>query len=264
MPRNVVRPLNRLCASVQRRYTPTASRAYTSDDAPPNISHQDTVQILRIADQQSLRKSKIHIDALLSHITQLRTAISALPTTIQHLPSEIPPYTLGYLRIKTDHDFPLAAEKVVSSAKNLRSHLIDLQFEAYVDRKDSAMVEFEEEIQGWTKEEKEDTLGNWLYEEEARLGRLNQSARKLNDFVNEIETMSAKVEPAAAPQIQAQVPVQVQVESSGKGVGGEVEKASNEAPGPAEKEKPVEAQSMGLGDLHKKLQAKIAEARGKP
>ena len=116
------------------------------------------------------------------------------------------------------------------------------------------MQEFEKEMRSWSQEEKEQTLQNWLYDEEAMKGRLDKSAEKLLEFVTEMKETSTK------PKVAA---VSNPFESSGKKAAGEDKPGKEKKMGAPAETKAAESEDLSLQEKMMKMMAKLNAERGK-
>ncbi len=258
MPRNVVHFVKRSSALSRR---PVYIRSYlngrhyaTDAESQPasegQLTDEKAAHILRVADQHSLRSTKAQLAKYKSSIEALITASTSVPT---HLRSPNPnirvPYTLAFVRDKVTNTIPTAARETLANIENVRLHLTDLQNEEYKSEVEgnAEMEAFMREIEGWTDDEKELILLTYQREEEATLVRLNNAAKRLEVYVEQV------LKGGSGERVLGQKPVFAQgVDNKKAAVGGEAEKAATSAS--SSKAGP------SLQDLNKQMEANITQS----
>lgn len=191
MTRNVVRSLHRRGALATWR-SPSAQsqslRRYSEASEQPlppssaSSSNEETLRLLRVADQKFLRECKGQADDFINHIKKAKKTAEAIPLTVQANPgSKIPPYQLGYPRTLFQKTVSERADRTIEAAQTIKEHLIDLQYAPYEDKAENPLVKFEKDIEreGWTREKKEAQSKEWEFQLEAQLPRLTRSAKAL-------------------------------------------------------------------------------------
>ena len=161
----------------------------------------------------------------------------------------------------------------------MKEHLTDLQYAGYEDdgkdgsKEAAAMRALEEEMQGWSRQEKKDKLRSWQYEVEAKRARLNDSSRRLLEFVKEMR--SASQAPQAAPRAAAKVENGREMtppsrdEELGEVKAAAATAATERAKGGREREKKAEGKQskptseMGLAELQEQLKKSMDVTGGK-
>ncbi|KAK3690767.1 hypothetical protein LTR37_018989 [Vermiconidia calcicola] len=192
MSRNVGHLLPRPCALAQcyksslTVRTPVA-RSYSIDaeeEAQTRLrSREEAKHLLQVADLKALRETTAQCDQLAHNIHQIQETLSSIPNTVQLNPT-IPPYTLGYQRQKIQETQSEPADEALAEISRVKLHLRDLYYLPYKDKDPkNALVEFEKEFEGQSREQKEETLKNWSYEKEARRARGKANVRALYDAV---------------------------------------------------------------------------------
>ncbi|KAK3710844.1 hypothetical protein LTR37_010068 [Vermiconidia calcicola] len=193
MSRNVGHFLSRPRALAQcRTFTQTTPAAVAScrghstdsEEAQTRLrSREEAKHLLQVADLKALRETTAQCDQLAHNIHQIKEHLSLIPNTVQLNPT-IPPYTLGYQRQKIQETQSEPADKALADIERVKLHLRDLYYLPYKDKDPkNALVEFEKEFEGQSREQKEETLKNWSYEKEARRARGKANVRALYDAV---------------------------------------------------------------------------------
>ena len=167
MSRNVVRSIRRPCVKAQwhsqpiqhsiRRWYSSTEQTQSPEEITSNLplihDREQTLQLLRNLDQKHLSACRRGTDDILRLIPQARDEVAKIPIAVQTLP-EIPPYTLDRLRVLSRSTIPTLAEETVTAAKDVREHLIDLQYKPYEDGDKNGRTAFEREVAAMTEEEK--------------------------------------------------------------------------------------------------------------
>ena len=163
MSRNVVRSISRprvtaqwhLASSkhsIQRWYSETEEVEETPSEKSIIDDKEQSTLLLRKLDQQHLSQARKNTEDVIQIVRKAQEDVATLPTTVQLLP-EIPEYTLGYSRHVYQRFLPEVAEQTIKAANHLREHLIDLKYQPYEDRDESALAK---EINALSEDEKRD------------------------------------------------------------------------------------------------------------
>lgn len=186
MTRNVVRCLNRPCALSQRAlaFSPLNFHRQIQYKSPQEVLKEDEAdKILRIGDQQALRKTSRQASNFIESIKALKAFVDAIPSTLNN-PDFSEQYTLGSIREKVDSTSK-QGDEVIEAVENVQAHLRDLALEGYEKKGKDIVREFQQMIEGWSEDEKRDKLKTWKLQEEGRIVRLNDSSQRLVKFVHE-------------------------------------------------------------------------------
>lgn len=187
-------------------------RCHASSTPVTPRSDEDNARLLRAVDQNQLLEVRSQLNAFISRVEAFTSFVGSASDlkTSHDSPHIAVPYTLGNGRQRLDQELSSHADTAIAKAKHVRQHIMDLQYGPYPKKTDAAtaMMEFEKEIEGWDLKRKEDTLQNWMYEEEAQVQRLRAQSQSLLNFVLQVLKGEDPKEDSKGLVEKVQMPVQ--------------------------------------------------------